>query len=69
MQRKLLGTISVGFDITSQLLIVYSAFVKYLRKRWEYSEVVHQLFVDFKKVYDSVRWKVLYNILIEFGIP
>jgi hypothetical protein len=30
---------------------------------------VHQLFRDFKKAYDSVRKEVLYNILIEFGIP
>jgi hypothetical protein len=30
--------------------------------------VVHQLFVDFKKAYDSVRREVLYDILIEFGI-
>ena len=26
---------------------------------------MHQLFIDFKKAYDSVRRKVLYNILIE----
>jgi len=29
----------------------------------------HQLFIDFKKPYDSVRREVLYNILIECGIP
>ena len=29
---------------------------------------MHQLFIDFKKAYDSVRKEVLYNILIEFGI-
>jgi len=30
---------------------------------------VHQLFIDFKKAYDSVRREVLYSILIEYGIP
>jgi hypothetical protein len=30
---------------------------------------VHELFIDLKKAYDSVRREVLYNILIEFGIP
>ena len=40
-----------------------------LEKKWEYSEAVHQLFIDFKKAYDSVRREVLYNILIEFGLP
>jgi hypothetical protein len=38
-------------------------------KKWEYIEAVHQLFIDFKKAYDSVRREVLYNILIEFRIP
>jgi len=32
-------------------------------------KAVHQLFIDFKKAYDSVRSEVLYNILIEFCIP
>ena len=40
-----------------------------MRKKWEYNEPVHQLFIDFKKAYDSVRREVLYKILIEFGIP
>jgi hypothetical protein len=40
-----------------------------LEKKWGYNGTVHQLFIDFKKAYDSVRRKVLYNILIEFGIP
>ena len=30
---------------------------------------MHQLFIDLKKAYDSVRREVLNNILIEFGIP
>jgi hypothetical protein len=30
---------------------------------------VHQLFIDYKEVNDSVRRDGFYNILIEFGIP
>jgi sorting nexin-29 len=40
-----------------------------LEKKWEQNEAVHQLFIDFKKAYDSVRRKALYNILIEVCIP
>jgi hypothetical protein len=67
--KKLLGTISVDFDLTDQLLIRFSAFVRYWRKKLQYNKTVHQLFIDFKKAYDSVKWEVLYNILIEFGAP
>jgi sorting nexin-29 len=40
-----------------------------VEKKWEYNGTVHQLFIDFKKAYDSVRREVIYNILLEFGIP
>jgi len=40
-----------------------------LEKKWEYNKEVHQLFIDFKKAYDSVRREVLDKNLIEFGIP
>jgi hypothetical protein len=40
-----------------------------LQKEWEYNGMVHQLFIDFKKAYDSIKREVLYNILLEFGIP
>jgi len=58
----------VDFEATGQVLIIYSAFVKYLRKKWEYNEEVHQVLIDFKEARDSVRRDVLCNILIEFGI-
>ncbi|KAJ4448530.1 hypothetical protein ANN_10548 [Periplaneta americana] len=35
----------------------------------KYKGTVHQLFIDFKKAYDSVKREVLYNILIQLGIP
>jgi hypothetical protein len=40
-----------------------------LEKKWEYNGTVHQLFIDFKGAYDSAKREVLYNILLEFGIP
>jgi hypothetical protein len=40
-----------------------------LEKKWEYNETGLQLFIDFKKADDSVSKEVLYNILIEFGVP
>jgi hypothetical protein len=48
--EKVLGIISVYFDVPHQLLILYSAFIKHLREGgWEYSGATRQLFVDFNK--------------------
>ena len=58
------------FDSTVQRLTIYSTFGKYvLEKKWEYKEAVHQLFIDLRKDYDSLRREDLYNILTEFGNP
>jgi hypothetical protein len=40
-----------------------------LENKWKCNKTVHQLFIYFKKAYDSVRREVLYNILIDFGVP
>jgi hypothetical protein len=50
-------------------LVYVSCIHQILEKKWEYNETVHQLFIDFKKAYDSVRREVLTNIIIEFGVP
>jgi hypothetical protein len=46
MQKKLFWIVSVGFDTTDQISCI--------RQR-EFNETVHQLFIDVKKAYDSVR--------------
>jgi hypothetical protein len=58
----------VSFNIINQLLIGI-CIRQILEKTWEYNETVQQMFVDFKKTYDSGRKEVFYNILIEFGVP
>jgi len=40
MQRKLIVIINVDSDAIGQLLIIYSVFVKYLKKKWELNEAV-----------------------------
>jgi hypothetical protein len=61
----------VGFDIIGQLTDQFLCIHLMLEKKREYNESVRvcQLFIDFKKACDSVRKEVLYNILIEFGVP
>ena len=62
MQGKLLGIINVDFDATGQLMIIYSAFVKYAtKKKREYNKAC-------KKTDDSVRREVLYSTLTELCI-
>ena len=59
----------MGFNATGHLLTTYSAFVIFLRKNGNTIKQCISYYADFKITYDSVRKEVLYNILIEFGIP
>jgi len=69
MQKKLLKTINVDFEATGSNTGHIFCIRHILVKKLEYNIALHQLFIYFKKAYDSVRKKVLYHILIEFGIP
>jgi hypothetical protein len=40
-----------------------------MEKKWDYDETIYELFIYFPKTCDSVRREILYNILIEFGVP
>jgi hypothetical protein len=66
---EIIGDHQCGFQHNRSTIDQIFYIRQILEKKWEYNGTVHQLSVDFKKAYDSVRRVVLYNILIEFGIP
>jgi len=67
--KDIIGDHQYGFRHNSSNIDHISCIRQILEKKWEYSEPVHQFFIEFKKAYDSVRREVLYKILIEVGIP
>jgi hypothetical protein len=60
---KITGDHQCGFQHNRSTTDQIFCICQILEKKREYSETVHQLFIDFKKAYDSVRREVLYNIL------
>ena len=67
--EEFLVIISVDFECNRSTTDHIFYIRQILEKKWEYNEAVHRLFIDLKKAHNSVRREVLYNILIEFGIP
>jgi len=53
MQRKLLEIISVDFDAKKPTTDHVFCIRQILEKRGEHTEAVYQLFIDFKRAYDS----------------
>jgi hypothetical protein len=67
--EEIIGDHQYGFRRNSSTTDHIICIRQILEKEREYTEAVHKFFIDFMKGYDSVRKEVLYNILIEFGIP
>jgi hypothetical protein len=65
---EIIGDHQCGFRCNRSTTDQIFCILQILEKKWKYNEAVHQLFIDFKKAYDSLMRKLLYNILIEFGL-
>jgi len=62
-----MGIINVDFNATGQLLIIYSAFVKYLRKKWnKIKQCIRSLYTSRKFIFQLGGRSYIF---IEFGIP
>ncbi|KAJ4431566.1 hypothetical protein ANN_20165 [Periplaneta americana] len=66
---EIIGDHQCGFRRNRSTIDQIFCIRQIMEKKWEYKGTVHQLFIDFKTAYDSVKREVLYDILIEFGIP
>jgi len=67
--KEIIGDHQCGFRRNRSTIDHIFCIRQIIEKKWEYKKEVHQLFIDFKKAYDSVRREVLSKILIEFRIP
>jgi hypothetical protein len=67
--EEILGDHQCGFRRNRSATDYIFCIRQILEKKWEYNEAVRELYIDLEKAYDSVRREILYNILIEFGIP
>jgi len=67
--KEIIGNHQCGFRRNRSTIDHIFCIRQILEKKWEYNKEVHHLFIDFKKVWDSIRREVQYKILIEYGIP
>jgi hypothetical protein len=66
--NEIIGNHQRGFHHNRSTMTQIFYILQVLEKKWEYNGAVHQLLIDFKKAYDSIKREVLYNILLEFHI-
>jgi len=65
MQEEIIGDLQCGFQQNESITDIFWICLILEKKKWD---AIRQC-IEFKEAYDSVRWEVKYNILIEFGIP
>jgi hypothetical protein len=64
---EIIGNHQCGFQHNRTMTEKMFCIRQILEKRREYNFTVHQLFIDFKKAYDSIRREVLYIELEQPG--
>jgi hypothetical protein len=57
--EEIIGEHQCGFRRNRSTTDLIFCILQILEKKWEYNEAVRQLFIDFKKAYESVRREVL----------
>ena len=67
LAEEVLGEYQCGFRANRSTIDQIFTLRQILEKRREYNCEVHNLFVDFRKAYDSIHRNGLFNIMAEFG--
>jgi len=67
--EECLGEYQCGFRKGKSTVEQLSIIGQIIEKKYKYRQDFWQIFVDFRKAYDSIHRESLYNIMEEFGIP
>lgn len=67
--KESLGEYQCGFRKGKSTVKQLSIIGQIIEKKYEYRKDFWQIFVDFRKAYDSIHRESLYNIMEEIGIP
>ncbi|KAL4084171.1 hypothetical protein QTP88_028004 [Uroleucon formosanum] len=69
LAEECIGNYQCGFRKGKSTIDQIATIEQLLEKKYEYRQNIWQVFVDFKKAYDSIHRDSLYNIMYEFGFP
>lgn len=67
--EECVGDYQCGFRRGKSTIEQLSIIGQIIEKKYEYRQNMWQLFIDFKKAYDSIHRNSLYKIMLEFGFP